>query len=65
MSKIMNKRKSNPEYVTKYIKENYKRHEIKLRSDDEEKLQKILTKYNMNIKEYLLLKLQEDLNKNK
>lgn len=63
MSKIMNKRKSNPEYVTKYIKENYKRHEIKLRSDDEEKLQTILKKYNMNIKEYLLLKLQEDLNK--
>ena len=63
MSKIMNKRKSNPEYVIKYIKENYKRHEIKLGSDDEVKLQKILTKYNMNIKEYLLLKLQEDLNK--
>lgn len=61
----MNKRKSSAEYVTKYIKENYKRHEIKLRSDDEEKLQKILTKYNMNIKEYLLLKLQEDLNENK
>ena len=53
----MNKRKSNPEYVTKYIKGNYKRHEIKLRSDDEEKLQTILKKYNMNIKEYLLLKL--------
>lgn len=65
MSKIMNKRKSNTEYATKYIKENYKRHEIKLRSDDEEKLQKILTKYNINIKEYLLLKLQEDLNENK
>lgn len=63
MSKVMNKRKSNPEYVTKYIKENYKRHEIKLKSDDEEKLQTILKKYNMNIKEYLLLKLQEDLNK--
>lgn len=63
MSKIMNKRKSNPEYATKYIKENYKRHEIKLQSDDEVKLQTILKKYNMNIKEYLLLKLQEDLNK--
>ena len=63
MSKVMNKRKSNPEYVTKYIKGNYKRHEIKLRSNDEEKLQTILKKYNMNIKEYLLLKLQEDLNK--
>jgi len=57
MSKIMNKRKSNPKYATKYIKENYKRHEIKLQSDDEEKLQTILKKYNMNIKEYLLLKL--------
>ena len=57
MSKIMNKRKSNPEYATKYIKENYKRHEIKLQSDDEVKLQTILKKYNMNIKEYLLLKL--------
>lgn len=53
--------KKRSEYLGNYIKNNYKRHEIKLKEDEETKLQKVLKNKKLNIREYIMQKIEEDL----
>lgn len=59
------KRKTNSKYVIDYVKNNYKRYEIRLREEDNNKLQEVLNNYNIKIKDYLMLKIEQDLSKDK
>ena len=49
------------EYTTKYIKENYKRREIRLKKEDDEKLVKVLDAKNQVLKDYVMEKVNADL----
>lgn len=49
------------EYTTQYIKDNYKRREIRLRKEDDEKLEKVLDAKKQVLKDYVMEKVNQDL----
>lgn len=50
-------------YVTEYKKNNYKRHEVLLRKDDDDNLKEILKNKNMTFTEYTKENIKRDIKK--